>query len=365
MNLVQARQFVAFDQSPIKENVPKQLASRYKMCLRVFRCARELSPTEKIGLLEALRSKIALNNEHDPLMKKVQAAIASVQANRQRIESRVSIQIQKHRARLEEKHGSFVDYAILDSLPELPGSTEGLSENLVTQFFLNQLEHFNRSSPSMEVNRLIHSLENLFELNLYIYDQWYDCKDGLRCPMRYFKSKVLNLLNQMSDGRLPYIFLPCCSEDHAMVGKLDWFERRGYRFTIINTGGGVPMRQGNKAFDAVYSDLTQTDVMNVTRALLVVSANSAGVYAKIAQALPLKNCTYFNSRKHSMQKRDSCAVKSLTASMHSVLPEKIYWPFKVFYTERLIGEMAKGPKYDAACQILEKRTKKSLSIRNV
>lgn len=360
MNLVQAKQFIEFDQSPIKENVPKQLTSRYKMCLGVFKRARELSHIEKISLLKALQSKIALNDEHDPLIKKVRSAIANLQADWQRNENRVACATQHYRALLEKEHGPIVDYAILDSLPELPGSEEGISENLVTQFFLIELEHFNRSAPSIEGSHLMQAIKNFFELNIYIYDEQSDHQNRLPYPMRSFKRKILHLLHQMPEGRLPYFFLPCCSDEHAMVGKVEWVDQKGFRFILINTGGGVRVRRGNQALDTVYSGLTQKEVMKVAKAMLVESATPREVYAKIAQALPLKKTSHFNGRAHGLQKRASCAVKSLTASMHSALPEGIYWRFKVSYTERLMSQMTKDDKYAAACQILAKRTQKML-----
>lgn len=363
MNLVQARQFVELDQSPFKENMPKQQAAHFKTCLRVFQRTWELSHTEKIGLLEALQSKIVLNDEHEPLIKKVQSVLASIQADQQRIENKMHTLAQRYRNQLEHMRDLFVDYAILDSLPELPGSTDGVSEKLAIQFFLVQLENFNRSSPSMEVSRLIQALEDLFELSIYTYDQWYDLADRVSCPVRNFKSKVLHLLQKMSEERLPYFFLPCCSSDHAMIGKVEYLDQEGYRFTLINTGSGVRILKGGKACDAVYSGLSQKDVMAVARSLLVESASATEVYAKIAEALPLKSWTYFNSRRHGLQKRESCAVKSLTVSMHGVLPEQIYWPIKVFYTEKLMQQMALGPRYGAACQILTKRTRKMLQHR--
>lgn len=358
MNLVQAKQFVELGQASFKENIPKQQIFQYKTCLRVFQRSRELNYAEKIRFLELLQSKIALKDEHDPLIKKVQSVVASIQADQQRIENRIHLLALRYRNQFEDAHHLFVDYAILDSLPELPGCEEGLAENLSIQFFLSHLKNFYPASPSIEVSLLIQSLENLFELSIYILYLRYYIQDPLPHPMRSFKSKVLNLLIQMSDGRLPYFFLPCCSENHAMVGKVEWFDREGYRFTLINTGSGVRFHEGKKAFDAVYSGLTQKEVMNIAIALLVESAKSTEVYAKIAEALPLQKTIHYNSRGHGVQKRDSCAVKSLTASMHSVLTEKTYWRFKVFYTEKLMSQMTPGAKQEAALQILAKRTKK-------
>lgn len=358
MNLIEARKFVESDQALFKENIPKKQMAQYKACLRVFKRSRELSHAERIRLLQELQLKITLSDENDPLIKKVQFALAFVNADHERIKDRLHIMAEQHR--FHKKNDALVDYAILDSLPELPGHEAGLSEDLVIQFFLFHLKDFNRAFPSVEVSHLIESLENLFELSIYTFDLWNPSLGGLPKPKKGFLNKVLCLLIQMAEGRLAYFFLPCSSKDHAMVGKVEWFDREGYRFTIINTGGGVRFREGKKAYDAVYSGLTQEELMDIAKALLVESENPEDVYAKIAKALPQKNCTYFNSRKHSWQRRDSCSVKSLTVSMHSVLPEKIYWQFKVFYTKQLMMEMTIGPKNGAAAQILAKRTKKSL-----
>lgn len=351
MNLIQSKQLVEWGQ-------PKPTIHQFKQCLRVFRKVSELCPQNRIELLEALQSKISYYDEQDPLIARVRAAISLVHQEKQLKEERISVATQECRDWIGMKLELFADYAILDSMPEVPGSEAGLSEGRAIQFFLSHLKQFNHEFPTLQVNQLIQSLESLFEMNVYIYDQSSDVIGRIKHSIKYLKSQVLEMLQQLSEGEIPYFFLPCSSKDHAMIGKVEWVDGEGYLFTIINTGCNAQFRRGAQAADLVYRNLDQKDVMAVVRVLLLESLSAQELYSKIENALPLNKRSRFKGREHGLQKKDSCAVKSLTASMHSVLPDALYRRFKVFYTQQLMGDMNPGPKYDAASQILQKRKQK-------
>lgn len=338
MNIIQARQLIARD-------VPKPSYNEMKRCVRLLFRSPDLCHQERIALLEALQSKISSAFENDSLVEKIKSVIARVYDEKARLDERIEILTQECRDSLIAVHDELVEYAVLDSLPEIPESNRGFTEVRALQFFLSQLTLFHCRSPSAEVSQLIRALEALFELHIVI---------GGRC----FKIKIVEKLKQLSEGEIPYFFLPISSKVHAMIGKMGWIEGEGYQFTIINSGRRRGAENVSRISDLVYRGLSQKDVISIARVLSITSESTNDLYIAIEKALPASKRTPSKGRVHSFQKKDSCAIKCLTSAMHTVLSNAVLRRFKVFYTQQLMWDMNPGIKYDAANEVLKKRQRK-------
>lgn len=338
MNIIQARRLIGFDG-------PEPTYNEMKRCVRFLLRAPGLCLQERITLLESLQSKVFSYPENDLLVVKVKAAVARVYDEKDRLDDKIQILTQEYRDSLIDVHDELVEYAILDSLLEIPESNRGLTECRAIQFFLSQLTQFYDRSPSEEVSQLIRALETLFQLHKFIGE-------------RYFKIKIAEKLQQLSDGEIPYFFLPFSSKDHAMIGKMEWIDGDGYQFTIINSGRFSSVENVSQISDLVYRGLWHKDVMSIARVLSLTSGSTSDLYIGVENAISASRRTRFKGRVHSFQKKDSCAIKCLTSAMHTVLSDAVLRRFKVFYTQQLMWDMNPGIKYDAAHQILQKRQRK-------
>jgi hypothetical protein len=229
---------------------------------------------------------------------------------------------------------------------------------MAIQFFLILLHYFDAKSNCGEINDLKRALEDLFALWLYLEDYRFPRSDRLEDGAQLFHNHVSDLLKRLQEG-LPYLFFPLASYTHAMVGKVTWALDEGYSLTIINKGEWSQFYNGKTAADLMYRGLTKDEVLTAIMANIDVSHLTYIVYDNIERALPAEKRRHFMGRRHGVHKRPSCSIKSLAEAIHGVLPDWLYRSFKVFYTERLIAHMAPGVQYDAACEILKKRTIKS------
>lgn len=287
----------------------------------------------------------------------VKKALRDSQWENQMVEDRLTSESQRFSVNLVDTLPTLIEHAVLDSMPELSGSIEGLSEGTAIQFFLTMLHFFDPENKYPEVENLKRVLHDLFELLVYQEDHRYLRPDRLENSAELFHWKLTHLLRSLG-SKTPYFFFPLSSCSHAMMGKVEWVLNEGYRLTIINSGDGAQFYDGETAADLIYLSLDEAEVLQAIESNLNINQSTADVYENVATSLPLEKLEPYIGRIHGVHKRNSCSVKSLSSAIHGVLPAGIYRAFKVFYTSRLIADMEPGIKRTAAHDILTKRTKK-------
>lgn len=309
---------------------------------------------ERITHLQSLILHFTDREKGCELYSLVKHSLRKAQCRKREVDERLSFQKDYFLSGLTGLLPLFVEQAVLDSRPEVPGSTQGLSEGSVIQFFLTLLHFFDPQNASPEVAYLKNVLDDHFELWVYQEDHRYPRQDRLEDSEQLFHNKVTCLLKNLTGGA-PYFFFPLASWGHAMLGKVEWVQQEGFRLTIINKGECAQFRAGEIAADLIYLGLTEEEVLRAIMANFNLPPTTATVYENIKSALPIEKRERFMGRWHGLHKRASCSLKSLVGAIHGVLPAGIYRAFKVFYTSRLMEGMEFGLQLEVANKILLKR----------
>lgn len=169
-----------------------------------------------------------------------------------------------------------------------------------------------------------------------------------------------------------------------------------YSFRIINTGEGVGHLNalktifGIKIQDLAYTNLSIKDLSSsFIRQLLKYQITTTG--PKLGASSMSKVNTYIHKRlkkganqtyqgkKHRLQRKGVCTVKSLSSWLHGELEEPLYWRFKTFIAEEHlkslqeikanhIKELAVGLNFERATvkkliRVMQKEGKKVLKRR--
>lgn len=364
MNVIEAKQWINSNahliDSPLKRH-PHRLTVLFKRCIILFSFSNELSYRERIQWLSQLENVIVLSGDSGALIARVQKVMRTLKKVEKKLSAYNESERQMNFRFKELSKKLFVHHAVLDSVYKDADGVEGMSCLSALQIFLDELHLWNQENPSAEMKHLTWSFEALEELMFCLITRSTVPKLFFHAYGLQFLQKTHSLLNLLSQGKIPYFFLPVQSQDHAMIGRVEWSYEQGYQLTIINTTSLGGYFDEKATYESIYEGLSQEEMMSVSQSLLMLWKSPDDVYRGIENQLPLNKKEARVGKSHGIQKGNSCSVKSLTAAMHSTLHEKNYRAFKAFYTKNLLDHSPDFPKLEAAYQILAKRTKKSLN----
>lgn len=339
-----------------KENRHLDPVEDFQIDLKKISSSYQMTLDERIQCLEAWKNRYKCT-EDDPtakrIFKRINAKLTELKQEEKSAQERTDYQTQLHVNKITENREHCIDYALLDSSPDLHLSFEGLSEGQAQQYFLARLRDLQKEHSYQEVECLITALEHMYQLLIYRNE----CKQDrfLKRPIHLYKTQVWSQLKELQSGKTAYFFLPLSTDDHALTAKVEWISHTYYRLTIVNTGEGAPFRESSYTQDLVYQGLTIDEMINLVPVFVRSYPHTSDLYQTLQSAIPERIRIPNVGRKHKMQRGNSCSIQALSKLIHGILSDHIYWAFKVKTTTSALNDLEPGPRRDALVRLLNKR----------
>lgn len=202
--------------------------------------------------------------------------------------------------------------------------------------------------------------------------------------LKELQKRITELPASDEKGR-PCVLIPGGYKQHGVMFKVEKNQNNTFSFTVINTGGGADLNflssvwtlfknQRLTVQDVVYSNLTLDHLSKgFLKNILQYNGDfpNESSFSEFINRSLMKNGTEKQSygRQHKAQIKGSCALKSVSSSIHERLGDKLYNRFKALVTETEIREIEKlqvEPEYQklkedmlaAGKEILQHRSRK-------
>lgn len=333
--------------------------------------SQQLSPEEKRERLVEFKERInTLPRTPAKLrfIKKLNSAIASLLQQETTVASQLSKEALVSKDDIESYIREIHHNLVLDSVTSIEGSKDYTFDGSILAYLRDALFEFMTEQNSIDsdqktfLENLVIVMDHAIHTTLIQYDYMVAEKKTFESHLPLLRNHIMSRLKQIQNREMPhapFMIVPAGSVAHAVAIVVRYDPIMQFTLTIVNTGEEAIAIDDDYCRDLQYTNLRLEDLQFLADLSLDYPENMEAFLNDLGKWLP-DTVVKEKGRVHRMQRGESsCSYKSLTAALHTLMPEDLYWNYKQFYTAKLNGMIEDKSVKAVSKLILTKRALKS------